>query len=156
MSSTQPEISTGLVIRPLSYGDLPAIMEIEREAFTTPWREVTFEGLLSRPDSDLIGATRRGYLVGYSVCWTVGDQSELGNVAVRPEERRKGTGRRLVEEALERARERGAREVFLEVREANRAARTLYEGCGFEVIGRRRNYYTKPVEDALVMRRHLV
>ena len=152
MSTVPEQVQAELVIRPLSYADIPSVMAIERESFTTPWRAVTFEGLLSRSDSDLLGATRRGYLVGYSVAWTVGEQAELGNVAVEASERGRGTGRRLVEEALARIRERGAREVYLEVRESNEKARTLYEDCGFQVIGRRRNYYTKPVEDALVMR----
>ncbi|HUE96371.1 MAG TPA: ribosomal protein S18-alanine N-acetyltransferase [Longimicrobiaceae bacterium] len=156
MSSASEEVGTSLHVRPLSFGDLPAVMAIEREAFSTPWREVTFEGLLARPDADVLGAMRMGQLVGYSVCWTVGDQSELGNVAVHESERRRGTGQRLVDEALARVRERGSREIFLEVRESNRAARALYEKCGFQLIGRRRHYYTKPVEDALVMRLDLV
>ena len=156
MSTTADHAEAELVVRRLSYGDLPAIMEIEREAFTTPWREVTFEGLLARPDADLLGATRLGRLVGYSVCWTVGDQAELGNVAVKATERGRGTGQLLIAEALCRIRERGAVEVFLEVRESNERARALYQRCGFEVVGRRRAYYTRPVEDALVMKLELI
>lgn len=155
MSTASDQVDTGILVRPLSFGDVPAIMAIEREAFTTPWRETTFEGLLARKDSDLLGALRLGRLVGYSVSWTVGDQAELGNVAVAVEERGQGIGRRLVYGALERIRARGAQEVFLEVRESNHTARALYEKCGFQVIGRRRSYYTKPVEDALVMRCNL-
>jgi [ribosomal protein S18]-alanine N-acetyltransferase len=152
MSQTLPELE----IRALSLADVPAIMQIEREAFSMPWRESTFEGLLRRPDSDLIGATRVGRLIGYAVCWTVGGQAELGNVAVAASERRRGTGRRLVQEALRRIRERGADECYLEVRSSNDTARALYEECGFSVVGRRRNYYVRPVEDALVMRAALV
>jgi ribosomal-protein-alanine N-acetyltransferase len=110
---------------------------------------------MGRLDSDLLGATRMGRLVGYSVSWTIGDQAELGNVAVAVSERGRGTGRRLVESALERIIERGAIECFLEVRESNSHARVLYESCGFEGVGRKRSYYTKPVEHALVMRRRL-
>jgi ribosomal-protein-alanine N-acetyltransferase len=120
-----------------------------------PWRSATFEGLMGRLDSDILGASRLGRLVGYCVCWTIGDQAELGNVAVTASERGRGTGRRLVEAALERIAEREALECFLEVRESNASARTLYESCGFNVVGRRRNYYTKPIEDALVMRMRL-
>jgi [ribosomal protein S18]-alanine N-acetyltransferase len=156
MTATSDEIASEPQIRRLSLADLPAIMAIERDSFATPWRDATFQGLLLRQDSDLIGAFRTGRLVGYAVCWTVGDQAELGNVAVTPEERRKGTGRRLVEAALDRVRLRGARECFLEVRESNANAQALYQRCGFTEIGRRRNYYTKPVEDALVMRATLL
>ena len=136
--------------------DLPATMAIERESFSTPWRETTFATLLVRRDSDLIGALRDGRLVGYAVCWTILDQAELGNVAVAAAERGQGIGRQLIAAALERVVERGATECFLEVRESNSGARALYEEFGFRSVGRRRDYYTKPVEDALVMRRDLV
>jgi ribosomal-protein-alanine N-acetyltransferase len=155
VSTTSDEVLADLIIRPLSFGDIPAIMQIEREAFAMPWRSATFEGLMGRLDSDILGASRLGRLVGYCACWTIGDQAELGNVAVTASERGRGTGRRLVEAALERIAEREALECFLEVRESNASARTLYESCGFNFVGRRRNYYTKPIEDALVMRMRL-
>ncbi len=141
-----------LVIRDLVRDDLGAVMEIEVVSFSTPWKRTTFAGLLARGDTDLLAAADGPRLLGYSVCWTVVDQAELGNVAVAPDARGWGIGRRLVEAALERVGRRGARECFLEVREANRGAQTLYRQCGFEVVGRRRRYYTAPVEDALVMR----
>jgi [ribosomal protein S18]-alanine N-acetyltransferase len=156
MSTTSDEVLSQPLIRTLSFSDLPAIMEIERASFSTPWREATFVGLLRRTDTDLIGATRTGRLVGYCVCWTVGDQAELGNIAVAPQERGHGTGTRLVEAGLSHVRRRGASECFLEVRESNANARSIYEKCGFETVGRRRNYYSRPSEDALVMRRELI
>jgi [ribosomal protein S18]-alanine N-acetyltransferase len=139
-------------IRRLAGSDLSAVMEIERASFSTPWRLNTFQGLLMRADTDLLAAVRGELLVGYAVCWTVADQAELGNVAVDPSERGAGTGRRLVEAALRTVRERGARECFLEVRESNTVARSLYERLGFTAVGRRARYYTHPTEDALVMR----
>jgi [ribosomal protein S18]-alanine N-acetyltransferase len=142
----------GLRIRRLGRADLDRVMEIERASFSTPWRLNTFEGLLLRSDSDLLAAVRDQALVGYAICWTIGDQAELGNVAVAPTERGAGTGRHLVEAALATVRARGAHECFLEVRESNAVARALYERLGFDAIGRRPRYYTQPVEDALVMR----
>lgn len=150
------DLGPEVVIRTLSYPDLPEIMEIENASYSTPWREATMEGLLRRDDSDLIGATNSGRLLGYAICWTIGDQAELGNVAVAPAERGRGIGKRLVEAVIARIRARGARECFLEVRESNKSARSLYERCGFKIIGRRRHYYTRPMEDALVMRLDLV
>jgi [ribosomal protein S18]-alanine N-acetyltransferase len=155
MSATSDEV-TPLLVRNLTAADIPSIMEIERTSFSTPWRETTFLGLLKRSDSDLVGITRFARLVGYAVAWTVGDQAELGNVAVAHDERRKGVAQRLVGVVLDRLRDRGARECFLEVRESNETARRLYERCGFQVVGRRRNYYMKPAEDALVMRCDLI
>jgi [ribosomal protein S18]-alanine N-acetyltransferase len=142
-------------LRTLRPGDLDAVMEIEAAAFSTPWRRETFRSLLARGDTDMIAAVEEDRLVGYAVCWTVVDQSELGNVAVAPGTRGRGIGRRLVDATVERVRRRGARECFLEVRTSNEHARRLYEAMGFEVIGRRRAYYRQPIEDALVMRLEL-
>jgi [ribosomal protein S18]-alanine N-acetyltransferase len=142
-------------IRDMTPGDLMAVMAIEQTAFSMPWRESTFEGLLQRSDADLIAAVADGRLVGYAVCWTVVDQAELGNVAVDLEWRNRGVGLKLVEAAMERARRRDAEECFLEVRESNLAAQSLYQKCGFRPIGRRRRYYSSPTEDALVMRARL-
>ncbi|MDQ3523203.1 MAG: ribosomal protein S18-alanine N-acetyltransferase, partial [Gemmatimonadota bacterium] len=83
------------------------------------------------------------------------DEAELGNVAVAPEARACGVADTLVRAVLERIRQRGARACFLEVRESNLAAQRLYRRRGFEVVGRRRAYYSRPVEDALVMRLQL-
>jgi ribosomal-protein-alanine N-acetyltransferase len=152
MSATSDRIESEPRFRLLSFSDLPAIMAIENASYTTPWRESTFEGLMRRHDTDIIGATSLGRLVGYAICWTVGDQAELGNLAVTPAQRGRGIGGRLVQAAIERVRERGAQVCFLEVRVSNASARVLYERAGFHAIGRRRDYYAKPREDAIVMR----
>ncbi len=141
-----------LYIRPLAEEDLERVLEIERASFSTPWYMSTFRGLLSRTDTDMLGAVSGERLVGYAICWTVTDQAELGNLAVAEEARGKGTGRSLLTAAMERVRRRGARECFLEVRESNLRAQALYRRFGFEVVGRRRGYYSRPTEDALVMR----
>ena len=140
-------------LRPLREADLDRVMEIETACFSTPWKESTFRGLLRRADTDLVAAEdEERRLLGYAVCWTVVDQSELGNVAVAGEARGAGVGRALVEAIVERVRARGSRECFLEVRESNAVARALYDDMGFDVVGRRRAYYALPTEDALVMR----
>ena len=133
--------------------DLPRVMEIERECFSTPWKEVTFRGLLKRSDTDLLVAEREdGWLMGYAAAWTVIDQSALGNVAVTPGARGTGVGGALVDAVVEHIKERGAGECYLEVRESNQAAQSLYRQRGFIVVGRRPRYYSLPTEDALVMR----
>jgi ribosomal-protein-alanine N-acetyltransferase len=139
-------------IRRLRDADVPRVMEIETECFSTPWKEGTFRGLLRRTDTDLFGAEAGGRLLGYAACWTVFDQSELGNVAVANEARGRGVGGALVDAVIERVRERGASECFLEVRESNHVAQAVYRERGFVVVGRRRSYYSAPTEDALVMR----
>ncbi len=156
MSATSDRVDSEPRLRILSFSDLPAILKIENASYSTPWREATFEGLMRRHDTDIIGMTVMGRLVGYAICWTVGEQAELGNLAVIPSERGKGIGTRLIAAATERVHERGARVCFLEVRVSNEIARGLYERAGFRAIGRRRDYYAKPREDAIVMRRDMI
>ncbi|HSJ25210.1 MAG TPA: ribosomal protein S18-alanine N-acetyltransferase [Longimicrobiales bacterium] len=144
-----------VALRPMAASDLPTVMRIEKESYSVPWSESTFRGLLRRRDAELIVAEADSAVVGYAVYWTVLDQSELGNVAVAPAWRGRGIGDMLVAEVVRRAGQAGVREVFLEVRPSNAAARRLYERFGFAQVGRRRNYYQSPVEDALVLRRPL-
>ena len=139
-------------IRALRDDDLPQVMAIEEGSFSTPWRENTFRALLRRTDTDLFVAETDEGILGYAAAWTVLDQSELGNVAVHAEARGRGVGGTLVDAVVERVKERGAHELFLEVREANEGAQRVYRERGFVVIGRRKSYYSSPVEDALVMR----
>lgn len=140
-------------IRRMIPADLPQVMLIELSTFTMPWSESTFRGLLRRKDSDLIVADMKGDIVGYAVFWAVLDQGELGNVAVDDEIRGRGIGSKLIEAVLDCAYERGVREVFLEVRKSNVGAQDLYKRFGFSEVGRRKNYYLEPLEDALVMKK---
>lgn len=134
--------------------DLAVVMKIERASFTMPWTEETFRGLLRRSDSLLWVAESGGEgVVGYAAVWIVLDQAELGDIAVADGWRRRGIGRRLLETVLAAMVERSVREVYLEVRPSNEHARQLYARYGFEQVGRRKEYYTRPSEDALVLRR---
>jgi len=96
-----------------------------------------------------------GDLVGFLVARHLAPEWELENIVVAPKARRKGLGMRLLDALLAAAQETHSDAVFLEVRESNAAARTLYEKAGFLQTGRRKSYYTSPVEDALQYRRTL-
>jgi len=145
-------VKTAITLRPMQAGDLATVMDIEQVSYTMPWTESTFRGLLRRRDADLVVADAVGRVVGYAVAWSVVDQCELGNVAVSADWRGLGIGRSLVLEVLQLARGRDVGEVFLEVRPSNPVAQRLYASLGFRLVGRRKNYYFEPVEDALVMR----
>ena len=136
-------------------GDLRQVLHIERRSFTVPWSESTFRGLLRRQSAALLVAERGREVVGYAVLWFAADECELGDLAVLPEERRLGLGRWILDGALAEAARRGAARVYLEVRESNTAARRMYERAGFDVAGVRVDYYTEPVEDAILMARPL-
>ena len=155
-ASGAPE-AAGVRIREMRSSDLASVLEIENASFATPWSSKTFLNLLRRPNAALFVAEEAPHrLVGYAVVWFAGPEAELGDLAVTSESRRRGVGTALVGAVLEEAGQRGATEVYLEVREGNEAARRLYERHDFEVMNRRVNYYTDPVEDALVMRCRLV
>lgn len=141
-----------LAVRRMRRQDLREVAEIERQSYSLPWSEFTFRSLLRRSNAVLLVAEDNKGVAGYAALWLADDEAELGNLAVRPGRRRRGIGRALLRHVLERAFERGARTVFLEVREGNAVARRLYEGFGFRVVGSRPDYYASPREDALVMR----
>lgn len=148
---TEPAEPT--IVRPMTAADLEAVEEIERASFSTPWQIETFRGLIGREGVELIVLEDGdgGAVVGHAVVWRVLDQAELANIAIAPDRRGQGLGARLLRAVIERAREREVRTLYLEVRESNEAAITLYRGFGFEQVGRRKAYYTRPREDALVM-----
>ena len=79
------------------------------------------------------------------------DEGDIGNVAVAPDSRRRGSGAALLKALFAESERRGAAVLQLEVRESNFAARRLYEKNGFEIVGKRKNYYEKPAEDAILM-----
>ena len=100
----------------------------------------------------LVADEGRGKIAGYVVALDAADEGEILNLAVAEVGRRRGLGRALVQAILERLRERDVRQVYLEVRESNAPARALYAAFGFKEVGRRRAYYRRPVEDAMVLR----
>lgn len=139
---------------PMRAEDLDAVMEIERRSFPEPWTPGLFLHELKVPFSKTILAhTASGAaLVGYICRWLVGDEVHILNLAVRPEERKTGIGRTLVELVLQEAVEHRATIVTLEVRRENTAAMALYRSLGFSECGVRRNYYGRG-QDAIIMSR---
>jgi ribosomal-protein-alanine N-acetyltransferase len=137
----------------MTRADLSAVLAIEQSVFTVPWTTGTFRTLMLRAGARLWVAEWDGEVIGYAAVWAVLDQAELGNVAVAPAHRRRGVASKLVETVLQWLEQRRVREVFLEVRASNREAQRLYERHGFRPVGRRKGYYSRPREDALVLRR---
>lgn len=149
-------------IRPMAARDLDRVMAIEQTTFSTPWTLSTFRGLLARADSRLYVAeasdgdgVQHTLIAGYAVFWRVAQQAELGDLAVDPGWRRRGIGAALLTHVMNQAAQLGVQELFLEVRESNTGARSLYDRFGFRVVGRRTGYYSAPREDALVLLRGL-
>ena len=145
-----------VTVRAAAECDLEAIHAIECASFGDPWSLDSFRDLIDHPRAKMevaIGAD--GGVIGFAIAWYVADESEIANIAVARAARRRGVGAALLDRILTAAAEFGALSVFLEVRESNEEARTLYGARGFEIAGRRIKYYRKPDEDALIMRRRL-
>lgn len=140
-------------LRPMELDDVAAAVEIEEASYSEPWPADQFTDLLELSVGfGWVAEDDAGRMVAYAMGWVVADEAELANVAVTPESRGRGLGTRLLRRFMADAARRGARKVYLEVRESNAAARALYERHGFRVVGRREAYYRSPEEDALVMK----
>jgi ribosomal-protein-alanine N-acetyltransferase len=152
-----------MLIRPATIADLPAITELERKAATAahwsaeqygqllkadPHAPATRLALVAVPSELSRGSSQN--ILGFLVARGLGPEWEMENLVVQAEARRKGVGKSLMKEFVRRAQAAGGQFIFLEVRESNAAARTLYRCAGFEEAGRRKAYYAGPVEDAVV------
>jgi ribosomal-protein-alanine N-acetyltransferase len=134
--------------------DLQSVMDIERKSFSNPWHLSSFEGEIENYDISfpyVMIHPETGELTGYIIFWQIGEEVQISNFAVHPDLRGKGLGSSVLNRVLGIIKERGARVVILEVRESNNSARFLYEKLGFEAAGIRKNYYSRPDEDAVVM-----
>jgi [ribosomal protein S18]-alanine N-acetyltransferase len=133
--------------------DLEGVLEVERESFTSPWtREMYAWELQNRAVCHIyIVRTPECPVAGFCAFWLVFDEIHINNIALRPQYRGLGYGTALLLHVLAEAQRLGARRATLEVRAGNIGARRLYERLGFYIAGTRRNYYTNPVEDALIL-----
>ena len=133
--------------------DLDGVLSVEAESFTNPWtREMYAWELQNRSVCHVyVVRTPDCPVAGFCAFWLVFDEIHINNVAVRPQFRGRGIGTALMRHVLSEGARLGARRATLEVRSSNADARRLYERLGFYVAATRRNYYTNPVEDALIL-----
>ena len=134
----QPETESRNGVRKLTYGDLPAVLAIERRSFQTPWSLAMFVLEVSKPSGICLCLPAEQGLAGYLVCSRYADVWHLMNIAVAPEHRRRGIATELMERLFAAAGP-GAR-FTLEVRTSNSGAIAMYERFGFRPAGHRRRY----------------
>lgn len=140
-----------MILREMMVDDLDAVMEIENELFHMPWTKEGYFTFLTRPDAMFLVVEEKGRLLGYCGLLMVLDEADVTNVAVRKDRQREGIGHFLVESMMRLAADQGIEIIHLEVRAGNKTAIRLYERLGFERDGLRKNYYTDPTEDAILM-----
>ena len=142
-----------IMIRKMTMDDLDTVVEIEKECFSVPWSKQGFMDALQKTDAYYIVAVTDDRVVGYCGAYGVCDEADINQVAVTGNYRRSGIGERMVRQLLDGLKERGYLYTTLEVRKSNTAAIALYEKLGFVSEGIRKNFYEKPTEDAVIMRK---
>lgn len=130
-----------------------AVASLETICFSDPWSENSVASELTNPLSLWLVALEADAVVGYVGSQTVMGETDMMNVAVHPDHRRKGIAAKLIKELVQVLKERGSHCLTLEVRASNDPAIALYGKLGFSEAGRRRNYYRNPKEDALILRK---
>ncbi len=139
------------ILREMTIEDVCEVENLEQECFSLPWSKNAIIESLSLQHSVFVVAVLEGEIIGYGGVYVVCGEAEITNIAVGSKYRKQGVGRAIVERIVEESVKRDSDTILLEVRESNMAAIHLYEKCGFEKIGTRKNFYEKPVENAVIM-----
>ena len=143
-------------IRLATVDDAQAIYDIEQQSFSVPW---SLESVLA----ELEGADNKLYMVicedehivGYAGAWLVYDEGQITNIAIHPEHRRAGYGSKMTRKLTQMLRKQGMKHIFLEVRVSNIAAQAMYRRLGFTAVGVRKQFYSDPIEDGLIMTKEM-
>ena len=144
-------------IVPMNADHLDEVAELERICFSTPWsRNMLAEELDNALSAFLVALDDVGRVVGYAGLQVVLDEGYITNVAVRPECRRNGIAAKLLQVFLDFAQANRLSFLTLEVRASNYGAIALYGERGFRSVGRRKNYYEHPKEDAIIMTKEFI
>lgn len=131
--------------------DLEQVSTMEAACFSMPWSKKSFEENLNRSDAVYVVARDGDKVLGYCGAYVILNEADINQVAVEPLHRKKGVGGKMLAALLDKLGKAGADAVTLEVRKSNEVAIALYESMGFVTEGIRKNFYEKPVEDALIM-----
>ena len=140
-------------IRLMTASDVAPVAALEIFCFSDPWSEKSVASELENQLALWLVAVEGETVVGYVGSQTVMDETDMMNVAVHPDSRRRGIAEMLVTALVEALKQLGSRCLTLEVRASNEPAKSLYEKLGFSQVGLRKNYYRNPREDALILRK---
>lgn len=138
--------------RALSREDIPHLVALEKICFTVPWTAKQYQTIFGHEAFKVYGLTNGSDLVAYVTLFASSWEMEVLNLAVRPDQRRRGHARRLLGHVLHLCGKMGIKRGYLEVRRSNVAALNLYAAFGFAQVGVRKAYYPDNREDAIVMR----
>lgn len=135
--------------------DVLVVAEIEKECFSKPWSEKAIKTEINNDLSYFVVAKVGNEVVGYGGMYSVMGEGYIYNIAVKFKYRRFGIGKDIVNELVNYSKNKNLKFLSLEVRKSNTPAINLYSNCGFEYVGNRKNFYTDPIEDAIIMTKFL-
>ncbi|MDH5186165.1 MAG: ribosomal protein S18-alanine N-acetyltransferase [candidate division WOR-3 bacterium] len=141
-------------IERMQVSDLKEVMEIEKASFKMPWKRAYFVYDMNRAQAYCMVARGNNRVLGYLIGWKVDDKLHIANIAVQPDERRKGIGGKLLKTILEIGKEIKCKGIFLEVRVSNRIAQNFYRKFGFVHTFTQKQYYHDG-EEALILEKEL-
>ena len=145
-----------ITIVPTTKEHLDNITAIEAVCFSTPWSRNAFEsGMNQNTTQSYFTALHNERVVGYICLFHLFEEGELLNIAVDPTYRKMGIGQKMIDLMFTLLNEKGVTRITLEVRESNLSAKNLYEKNGFKLLNIRKNYYSCPTENGLVMEKQL-
>ena len=142
-----------MIITEMNAAHVPQVAELERICFADPWSEKSVASELDNKWALWLVAVEDVRVIGYIGSQTSIDETDVMNVAVHPDFRRRGIAESLIIRLVEELKNRGSHALMLEVRASNAPAIALYEKLGFLQVGCRKNYYRNPKEDALILRK---
>ena len=142
-----------MIILEMNAAHVSQVAALERICFADPWSEMSIASELQNLWSYWLVALEDGRVIGYVGSQSSIDEADIMNVAVHPDFRRQGIAEALINRLVADLKERDIYALLLEVRVSNTPAITLYEKLGFSQVGRRKNYYHNPKEDALILRK---
>ena len=131
---------------------IDSLVELDKICFDDPWTKGMFLGDINSGQTCYFAVLNDAdEVIGYAGMWLTADEGQITNIAVHPQYRRKNIATDLLCKLFKVCHDKNIRNITLEVRRSNSSAAALYEKAGFEVVGTRKNYYKKPVEDAILM-----
>ena len=142
-------------ILPMGNEHIISLAGLEKICFSEPWSEEGLRAELTKSEARFFVCEYDGEIAGYMGMHIILDECYITNVAVFPRFRRKGIGEALVRHSVQKAAEENCSFITLEVRVSNSSAIALYEKAGFVSVGERKNFYSSPTENALIMTKEL-
>lgn len=143
-------------IFPLTKEYIPFCVDLDKECFSEPWSEGQFLESLENEFSLFLVAEWDGNFAGFISVYIIFEEAQILNIAVSPVFRGKEIGKALILEAEKLAKEKNVKKLTLELRETNFSAKALYDKCGFTIDGMRKNFYSHPIENAILMSKEVL